>query len=113
MANNQRIAIDPDVLSRCSDELGRVSVGLENASARVAGATIGSNAFGLMNAWMVPPISTVSSRSAELIALTGEAARTVGIATDDAAAAFANNEIEIAGIIGELLELLEAVRDVP
>jgi len=113
MVNNQRIAIDPDVLGQCSDDLGRVSVGLEGASGRVGGAPLGSNAFGLMNAWMVPPINAVSARSTELIALTGEATRTVGIATDAAAADFANNEIAIAGIVGELLELLEAIGDLP
>jgi len=114
MVNNQRIAIDPDVLDTCSGELSAVSVGLEDASARIGRAPMSANAFGIINSWMVPPITSVSSRSAELVRVAGEATRTVAMATDGAAADFAANEVAIATIVAELMELVEALRsDLP
>ena len=92
MTVNQRITIDPEVLARCAARLAAVSEGLSGAHRTAASARLGANAFGLINSWMVAPITSVATRSGELIGLSGDVIGAVGVATDAAAGDFADLE---------------------
>jgi hypothetical protein len=102
MSLNQKISIDPAVLRRCGSDLSRVAEGLGDASARVAGASISSGAFGTMNSWMVGPITSVSDKSTTLIAASGKVTAAVGDAADASADDFDAMEDAIMAVIAGL-----------
>jgi hypothetical protein len=102
MSLNQRISIDPAVLRRCGSDLTRVAEGLGDASARIAGASISSAAFGTMNSWMVSPITSVSDKSTTLIAESGKVTAAVGDAADASADDFDAMEDAIMAVISGL-----------
>ena len=92
MTTNQRITIDPDILERCAARLAEVSRGPAQTARHSGSAQLGPRAFGLMNSWMVAPISTVSSESSTLIRTLGEVIGSVGMATEGAADDFGRLE---------------------
>jgi predicted trehalose synthase len=109
VAENYKISIDTDVLRRCSADLERVAAGLAQASASISGSPISARAFGTMNAWVVDPVATVSSRSAELIELSGKVISAVATATDDAARDTEQTEETVLGWVRELDAQLDQV----
>jgi hypothetical protein len=102
MSMNMNISIDPAVLRRCGSDLSRVAEGLGDASARIAGASISSGAFGRMNSWMVGPITSVSNTSTTLITASGTVTAAVGDAADASADDFEATEEAIATVIAGL-----------
>lgn len=105
--DNQRITIDPDVLERCGEDLARVARRLAESAQRLRGARIGSDGFGRMNAWMVPPIQSVASRSTELARVTGEVCGALGVASKKATRDFETLEDAVLTTIKELDALLD------
>ncbi|MGV8884538.1 MAG: hypothetical protein ACOH1T_02970 [Microbacteriaceae bacterium] len=99
MADNQRIFIDPDILARTATQLARVAEGLTTAATTATSARISSSALGLMNAWMVSPITSVAQRSSELIQVSSDVTGAVAIATDAAADDFATLEHNVVAVI--------------
>jgi hypothetical protein len=97
-----RIAIDHDVLVRSARELHRTAESLATVSATAASAQLSSNAFGLMNAWMTPPVNAVSSRSRELLRVSATVVEVVAAATDAAANDFASTEGDVLQWVEEL-----------
>ena len=85
MAARPEIEIDHELLVRTAKDLRLVAENLAAASERIAGAGLDGEAFGRMNAWLVPPIEAVADRSAELITTSGKVVGAFGTATDAAA----------------------------
>lgn len=102
MSINQQISIDPAVLRRCGSDLKRVANGLGGASKRIAGATISGDAFGIINKWMVTPITTVADQSTSLIEVTDKVTSAVGTAADGSADDFEATEQAIISAVSGL-----------
>ena len=100
--------MDPAVLRRCAADLNRVAEGLGAASKSIAGAKISSDAFGKMNSWMVDPITTVSSRSADLINDSGKVSAAIGKAADGSAGDFDRAEEMVISTITDIQKELDA-----
>jgi len=107
MTGNQKITIDGATLRRCGSDLARIADSLGDASQRVSGSSISSNAFGIMNSWMVDPILSVSHRSTELISASGTVTAAVGSAADAAADDFDEIEQAIVTAVSDLLSRLD------
>jgi hypothetical protein len=89
---NTQIEIDPDVLRRCGSDLGQVAQQVKDVAADLGRSPLNAGAFGLMNAWMVPPISGLASHSTDLITVTGDVTAAVGGAALAAAQDFEETE---------------------
>jgi hypothetical protein len=86
------IAIDPEILRAVAGDLSRVGEEVAGVGTRIAQHPISAQAFGLMNAWMAPPIAGLVSHTAEVVQLTAAFAGAVGSATAAAADDFTQNE---------------------
>ena len=100
--------MDPAVLRRCAADLNRVAEGLSAASSSIAGAKISSNAFGMMNSWMVDPITTVSAKSKTLIEDSGKVSAAIGKAADGSAGDFDRAEEMVISTITDIQKELDA-----
>jgi hypothetical protein len=107
MTGHQKITIDGATLRRCGSDLARVADGLADTSARIAGSSIASDAFGIMNSWMVDPIRTVSDRSTELVSTSGAVTSAVGKAAGSAADDFDELEQAIVTTVSAFLSQLD------
>jgi hypothetical protein len=85
VAENENITIDPAVLRRCAADLERVADGLGRAAVSINSTPMTARAFGLMNSWVVDPISAVSSQTSQLIDHADRVISTLGTATEEAA----------------------------
>lgn len=102
MTENIRITIDPDVLTRAGTDLQRASEALGDDAERLGGASIASGAFGLMNAWMVPPVQALAGPAREFVQASGQVAAAIGLAAVAAAQDFSDTEQRIIGVITAL-----------
>jgi len=103
------IEIDPEILRAVAKDLTAVGEDVAGAGQRIAATPLSASAFGLMNAWMAPPISGLVSHVAELVQVTGGLATAVGAATSEAAADFERNEAGIVDTIGGLQRQIDQV----
>ena len=86
MGVHEELEIDHELLVRTAKDLRLVGEGLAAAADRVAAAGLDGDAFGRMNTWMVSPITTVASRSTELVSVSATVVDAFGTATEAAAA---------------------------
>jgi len=101
------IAIDPDVLHKVAKDLTAVGDQVSEVDARITQNPIDAAAFGLMNAWMAPPISGLISHTADVVKVTAELATAVGAATKASADDFERNEQSIVSGVGKLEQDLD------
>jgi hypothetical protein len=102
MTDNTQIEVDPDALRRCGTDLAHISGEVKSAAAEIAANRLSGRAFGLMNAWMVPPIAGLASHSTDVITLTADISAAVGAAAIAAAQDFEDTEQEIISQIDAL-----------
>jgi hypothetical protein len=106
MTQNIRITIDPEVLTRAGSDLQRSSERLGEDAQTLGGASLASGAFGLMNAWMVPPVQALAGQAREFVQASGQVSAAIGLAAVAAAQDFADTEQRIIGVITALEEEL-------
>jgi hypothetical protein len=107
MTGNRKITIDEGTLRRCGSDLARIADGLGDASQRISGTSISSDAFGAMNSWMVGPITSLSERSTALVSATGTVTATVGTAATASADDFESLEQAIVTTVSGFLAQLD------
>ncbi|TPW77582.1 hypothetical protein [Schumannella soli] len=101
------IAIDPDVLHKVAKDLTAVGDQVGEVDARITQNPISASAFGVMNAWMAPPISALIAHTADVVKVTGELATAVGAATTASADDFERNEQAIVSGVSKLEQDLD------
>ena len=106
--DDEVIAVDRDTLDRSAAVLRQTADGLAAVSAAITDAPIGPAAFGAMNSWMIAPILTVSSTSAEHLRISGNVVGALAAATDEAAADFETTESDVQAWVKALDEQLDA-----
>jgi len=103
---SQKITIDGDTLRRSASDLTRIADGLADSSQRISATTISSNAFGMMNSWMVGSITAVSDRSTQLVSASGKVTAAVGTAAASSADDFEELEQAIVTSVSGFLSQL-------
>jgi hypothetical protein len=101
------IAIDPGVLRSVGTELTAVGERVTGVETQLAAHPLSVSAFGLMNAWMAPPVAALVSHVAEVVQMSGALATAVGAATQAAAGDFEANETSIVDGIHDLERQLD------
>lgn len=107
------IAIDPEILHKVASEVTAVGERVGEVDARIRSNPIAPGAFGLMNAWMAPPISALISHTAEVVQVTAQLATAVGAATAASADDFERNEQTIVSGLGSLGQQLDGTPGTP
>jgi hypothetical protein len=100
------IAIHPDELHAAGEQLVRVGGEVDGVGTRIAAQPVSAGAFGLMNAWMAPPIELLVAHTAEVVRVAGALAVAVGAGAEIAADDFAAHE---SGAVAGLRALEEQV----
>jgi hypothetical protein len=101
------IAIDPGVLRSVASELTAVGERVTGVETQLAAHPLSVSAFGLMNAWMAPPVAALVSHVAEVVQVSAGLATAVGAATRTAAADFGANETAIVDGLHDLERQLD------
>jgi hypothetical protein len=86
------IAIHSDALRTAGEQLVRVGDEVDGVGSRIAAQPISAPAFGVMNAWMAPPIDLLVQHTAEVVQVAGALAAAVGAGAELAADDFARSE---------------------
>jgi hypothetical protein len=90
------IAIDPETLRAAGERLVRVGDEVDGVGTRIVAQPISAGAFGVMNAWMAPPIQLLASHVIEVVRLSGALAVAVGAGAEIAANDFEAHETDAA-----------------
>lgn len=85
MAVKPDIDINHDVFVNTAKILREVADGLSATARRAGSRELAPSSFGLMNSWMVSPITSVAARSADLITSSSSVVAATANATDAAA----------------------------
>jgi hypothetical protein len=101
------IAIDPGILRSVATELTAVGERVAGVEARLAAHPLSVSAFGLMNAWMAPPVAALESHVAEVVQVSAGLAIAVGAATRAAAGDFEAHETAIVDGLHDLERQLD------